>query len=112
MKHLDYHWHLRAKMAAQGMFATTDLQPHLAERGITLSREQVYRLVTGHPQRMSMDTLIALCDILDCTPNDLIEPAITETATATKAAAAGRRAIRATAPRRRTTITRPTETPE
>ncbi len=30
MKHLDYHWHLRAKMAAQGMFSTTDLQPHLA----------------------------------------------------------------------------------
>lgn len=110
MKHLDYHWHLRAKMAAQGMFSTTDLQPHLAERGITLSREQVYRLVTGHPQRMSMDTLIALCDILDCTPNDLIEPFITETATGTKGAAVGR-APRAATPRRRTTITRPTETP-
>lgn len=109
MKHLDYRWHLRAKMAAQGMFSTTDLQPHLAERGITLSREQVYRLVTGHPQRMSMDTLIALCDILDCTPNDLIEPAITEAAAGTKKAAAERRTPTAAA-RRRTTINRPTET--
>ena len=24
-------------------------------------------------QRLAMDTLAALCDILDCTPNDLIE---------------------------------------
>ena len=47
--------------------------PPLAERGVHLSREQVFRLVTQPPQRLSMDTLAALCDILDCTPNDLIE---------------------------------------
>lgn len=45
----------------------------LAERGIHLSREQVYRLVTQVPQRLSTDTLAALCDILDCQPNDLVE---------------------------------------
>jgi DNA-binding Xre family transcriptional regulator len=50
--------------------------PLLAERGIVLSREQVYRLVTQPPQRLSMDTLVALCDILECTPNDLIEPQV------------------------------------
>jgi len=55
------------------MFQTTDLGPPLAERGIHLSREQVFRLVTQPPQRLSMDTLAALCDILGCTPNDLIE---------------------------------------
>lgn len=74
MKDLTYEWHLRAKMAERGMYSTTDLQPHLADRGIALSREQIYRLVTGHPQRLSMDTLVALCDILECSPNDLIEP--------------------------------------
>lgn len=80
MKQMAYAWHLRAKMAEHGMFATTDLQPLLAERGVALSREQTYRLVTGHPQRLSITTLIALCDILDCTPNDLIEPQIAEVA--------------------------------
>lgn len=60
-------------MAAQDLFQTTELVPLLAERGIHLSREQVYRLVTQPPQRLSMDTLAALCDILTCTPNDLIE---------------------------------------
>ncbi|MFE3543855.1 helix-turn-helix domain-containing protein [Nocardia sp. NPDC059177] len=66
-------WHLRLKMAEKGMFQTSDLVPYLAERGIHLSREQVFRLVTQDPQRLSMDTLAALCDILACTPNDLIE---------------------------------------
>lgn len=71
---MGYHWHLRARMAAAGMFATTDLVPLLAERGITLSREQVYRLVARVPERLSLTTLAALCDILSCTPSDLIEP--------------------------------------
>ena len=71
---VGYHWHLRRVMAEQGMFQTSDLVPRLAERGVKLSREQVYRLVTGVPQRLSLHTLAALCDILDCAPGDLIEP--------------------------------------
>ncbi|ETA05270.1 MULTISPECIES: helix-turn-helix domain-containing protein [Gordonia] len=104
MKQIDYLWHLRTKMAEQGMFSTTDLQPHLSDRGITLSREQVYRLVTGQPQRLSMHTLVALCDILECTPNDLIEPRIVDTS-AKKAA--GRDAGATPIAARRTTIRRP-----
>ena len=50
------------------MFATTDLVPLLAERGVVLSREQVYRLVARVPERLSLTTLAALCDILACTP--------------------------------------------
>ncbi|WP_030704919.1 MULTISPECIES: helix-turn-helix domain-containing protein [unclassified Streptomyces] len=73
IKKMGYRWNLRKLMADQEMFQTTDLVPLLAERGVALSREQVFRLVTQPPQRMSMDTLAALCDILDCQPNDLIE---------------------------------------
>ena len=110
MRQMDYAWHLRAKMAEQGMFSTTDLQPLLAERGIALSREQVYRLVSGQPQRLSMSILVALCDILGCTPNDLIEPRITETAGRRAAGeATGPKAAKVTA--RRTTIRRPDGTP-
>ena len=70
---VSYRWHLRQVMAARNMFATTELGPLLAERGVTLSREQVYRLVVGTPERLSLATLAALCDILSCAPNDLIE---------------------------------------
>ena len=71
---MGYQWRLRHLMAERDLFQTSDLVPLLAERGVVLSREQVYRLVTQPPQRMSMDALVALCDILDCTPNDLIKP--------------------------------------
>lgn len=70
---MGYRWKLRTLMAEREMFQTSDLVPLLAERGIHLSREQVFRLVTQPPQRLSMDTLAALCDVLSCTPNDLIE---------------------------------------
>jgi DNA-binding Xre family transcriptional regulator len=76
IKKMGYQWQLRQLMAERQMFQTSDLVPLLAERGVTLSREQVYRLVTQPPQRMSMDTLVALCDILQCTPNDLIKPEV------------------------------------
>jgi DNA-binding Xre family transcriptional regulator len=73
---IGYVWHLRRLMADRGMYATTKLGPHLAKRGITLSREQIYRLVTGTPERLNLAVLVALCDILDCQPGDLIEPVI------------------------------------
>ena len=68
-----YRWHLRRLMVGKDMYATTQLGPLLAERGITLSREQVYLLVTGVPERLSLATLAALCGILGCQPGDIIE---------------------------------------
>ena len=70
---VGYRWHLRRLMAEQGLFQTTELRPLLAERGVQLSREQVYRLATKPPQRLNLQVLAALCDILDCDPGDLIE---------------------------------------
>jgi DNA-binding Xre family transcriptional regulator len=95
---VGYHWHLRRLMAEAGMFATTDLVPLLAERGVELSREQVYRLVARVPERLSLTTLAALCDIFDCAPSDLVEP---YRATRTRAAAPtpGRDPARTTPPR-------------
>ena len=75
-KVVGYQWHLRLRMAEQDMFATTDLGPLLAARGVELSREQVYRLAAGTPQRLSLQTLAALCDILNCTPSDLVEAVV------------------------------------
>lgn len=68
----EMHWNLRRKMAERDIFKTTELGPLLAQHGVKLSREQVYRLVTSPPQRLSLEVLDALCQVLDCTPNDLI----------------------------------------
>lgn len=69
---LDYEWRLRVLMAERGMFKTTDLAPRLAEHGICLSDSQIWRLVTGKPERLSLQVLTVLCEILACEPNDLI----------------------------------------
>lgn len=46
---LDYKWHLRQVMASREMFQTTGLIGPLADREITLSSSQVYRLWWSAP---------------------------------------------------------------
>jgi DNA-binding Xre family transcriptional regulator len=60
-------------MAANGLWQTTELRPLLAQRGVELSSAQVYRLCAQVPERLSLTTLAALCDIFSCSPDDLIE---------------------------------------
>lgn len=72
-RRVSYEWKLRRLMADHDMFNTTDLIPHLVERGVELSSVQVYRLVTQRPERLNLTVLAALCDIFGCTPADLID---------------------------------------
>ncbi|HET6895009.1 MAG TPA: helix-turn-helix transcriptional regulator [Candidatus Baltobacteraceae bacterium] len=69
----EAQWHLRKLLALKGIFNTTDLLPLLAERGINISRTQAYRLTAEKPNYVSLDLVVTLCDILDCTAADLIE---------------------------------------
>jgi DNA-binding Xre family transcriptional regulator len=70
---VDYRWRLREVMAQRRMFATADLAPALAARGIKLLDSQVWRLITGRPERLNLRVLMVPCEIVECTPNDLIE---------------------------------------
>lgn len=97
---IGYRWHLRSVMAARAMFATTELGPLLAERGVVLSREQVYRLVAGTPERLNLTTLAALCDILGVTPADLVEVTIENRRVAKAVTAAPPATVRDLRPRR------------
>jgi len=69
---VSYEWRLRDVMADHKMYATTELVPLLAERGIVLSASQVHRLVTQTPERLSLPTLAALCDIFTVDVDQLI----------------------------------------
>jgi DNA-binding Xre family transcriptional regulator len=100
---VGYRWHLRMRMAEREMFATSDLVPLLAQRGVMLSREQVYRLVAHVPERLSLQTLAALCDIFDCQPGELIEP--TREAASIKAKTTGANSALATLRPRRAEVT-------
>lgn len=70
---VGYVWRLREVMAGHGVWKTTDLGPLLAERGVVLSAAQVYRLAAQVPERLSLRTLAALCDIFGVTPDQLID---------------------------------------
>ena len=89
IRQVGYEWKLRQVMAHHEMFQTTDLIPHLTERGIELSAVQVYRLVAQTPERLNLTVLAALCDIFDCTPADLIEPTVETVATRRRKTASG-----------------------
>lgn len=91
VRKVGYHWHLRRLMAEREIYATTGLRPLLAERGVTLSKEQVWRLVTGTPERLSLATLAALCDILSCQPGDIIEPVVSSGGSKTRVQPGGPR---------------------
>lgn len=67
-----YTWRLREIMAEHHVYTATELVPLLRERGIDLSASQVHRLVSGTPERLSLQVLAALCDILSCSPADLV----------------------------------------
>jgi DNA-binding Xre family transcriptional regulator len=69
---VDYAWRLREVMATRRIFTATELVPLLRDRGIDLSASQIHRLVSGTPERLSLQVLSALCDILGCTPADLV----------------------------------------
>lgn len=73
---VGYSWHLRDVMARHRIFTATELVPMLHDRGIDLSASQVHRLVSGTPERLSLQVLSALCDILACTPADLVQARI------------------------------------
>src|SRR3546814_19803633 len=62
-KTVAYRWHLRKVMSDHGLHNTTDLVPLLADRSVVMTSTQVYRIVTGEPERLNMRLLAALCDI-------------------------------------------------
>jgi DNA-binding Xre family transcriptional regulator len=69
---VGYSWLLRDVMAQNRIYTATQLVQMLHDRGIDLSASQVHRLVSGTPERLSLQVLSALCDILECTPADLV----------------------------------------
>lgn len=68
-----FEWRLSQVMHEHGIHSITELQRTLEEEGITLSSSQMHRLATQTPERLNLAVLSALCDILSCTPNDLIQ---------------------------------------
>jgi len=60
--------------AQREVWTGAELRRLLAERaGLPLSAASVSALFSRQPTQVKLDTLVALCTALDCTPNDLFE---------------------------------------
>lgn len=81
---ITYSWKLREIMAQRGVHTAKDLADLLHERGITLTPNAIWRIVTQEPERIAFKVLVALCDALDVSPNDLITYAVTDAKTLRK----------------------------
>jgi DNA-binding Xre family transcriptional regulator len=69
-----YEWRLLQLMVVRKNWTTTTkLIPELRKRGFVLDRSSIYRLVkTDKPPKMSIELILALCDILGCRFEDLV----------------------------------------
>ncbi len=69
-----YEWRLLQLMVVRKNWTiTTKLIPELRKRGFVFDRSSIYRLVkTDKPPKMSIELILALCDILDCRFADLV----------------------------------------
>lgn len=68
-----FTWRLEEQMHERGIHQITALQRELTAHGIDLSSSQIHRLVTQVPERLNLEVLSALCEILSCSPSDLVE---------------------------------------
>jgi DNA-binding Xre family transcriptional regulator len=68
-----FSWRLEERMHERGIHQITALQRELQGHGIDLSSSQIHRLVTQTPERLNLEVLAALCEILACSPAELIE---------------------------------------
>lgn len=59
-------------MARQRIASYEELAARLCAAGVPISRAQAWRLVTLEPQRIRIRVLAELCDILRCSPADLL----------------------------------------
>jgi DNA-binding Xre family transcriptional regulator len=69
--------------AQREVWTGAQLRRLLAERaGLDLSSASVSALFAKQPAQLKLETLLALCTALECTPNDLFELDITPVVTA------------------------------
>jgi DNA-binding Xre family transcriptional regulator len=68
------HWKLRMAAAQREVWTGAQLRRLLIDKaGLELSSASVSALLTKQPSQVKLETLLALCTALECTPNDVFE---------------------------------------
>jgi putative transcriptional regulator len=71
---VQIRWRLRHAAADREIWTGAQLRRLLAtEAGLSLSPAAISALMSKQPSEIKVRTLVALCTVLKCTPNDLLE---------------------------------------
>lgn len=65
-------WNLRMKAAEAGIWKSTELRRRLAQAGLEISAGKMSGLWTGTPVMIRLEDLDVICDVLDCSPAELL----------------------------------------
>ena len=65
-------WNLRMKAAEAGIWKSTEMRRRLAEAGLEISAGKMSGLWTGTPVMIRLDDLDVICDVLECSPAELL----------------------------------------
>lgn len=69
---MSFKWKLKEKMAEKGIWRCTDLTKLLNAHGVKITSSMVTIIVDKMPERINTRVLDAICDILECTPSDIL----------------------------------------
>ncbi|WP_393063412.1 helix-turn-helix domain-containing protein [Streptomyces sp. LN549] len=67
-------WNLRMVAAQRDVWKASELQRMLAEAGLVISAGKMSHLWSGRPLTVRLDDLDIICEVLDCTPAELLVP--------------------------------------
>ncbi|MEU9455820.1 helix-turn-helix transcriptional regulator [Streptomyces sp. NPDC048277] len=67
-------WNLRMVAAQRDVWKASELQRMLADAGLVISAGKMSHLWSGRPLTVRLDDLDIICEVLECTPADLLIP--------------------------------------
>lgn len=74
LKELVIGWRLQEVAARNGFRFAKDLHAAVVRAGYSVSAASIARLFYGAPSHLNLQLLAVLCEVLSCTPNDLLLP--------------------------------------
>jgi putative transcriptional regulator len=87
-------WNLRLAAAQRDIWKASQLQAMLADAGLVISAGKMSHLWSGAPVTIRLQDVQVMCEVLGCTPNDLL---VLDDSTARRPGARPEPPLRATA---------------
>lgn len=69
---LEIYWNLDNLLYQKKILKVTEFQDGMRQHGVSLSYAQAHALANEQPLRVTLRVVLAICQLLDCSVNDLI----------------------------------------